>query len=532
MPNSVQARAGSSRAIWKCIACLALSLQPLLANGPIHTWDVFEIAAPAEGRVVFRGISGEAANKHYEVRAFRDGDDNWKVRFAPPAPGEWQYEGAKGMGGSVQVLPWTEAEKQANPTRRGFIYVAHKGARPGRHFEYADGTPFLWVGDTWWNWANKPIRLSTFQRLVDDRAKKGFTVGQMFFAGDGSRPNLEDVRRVEQFVSYANSKGITVWLHAWWTRKGMSERISPEQIRQWWQYVVRRFGAFNVIWVLAGEYNMHNYGGYPLQFWKDLGAMIRMEDAHHRIIGAHPTPPLWTGGAEAPQWSTGEVLHREKWLDYNQSQVGHGKPRQEMIPGIVAADYARSPAKPTVVTEPWYEFVEGMPSAEDIRFGAWSAVLSGAAGHSYGGGHVWWAHVPEAPAKVAPWPMEETFETDTLDYAGATSIGFMARFLKAIEWWRLEPRPDLVHDYPARYCAAIPGREYVVYVRWAGGLRLDLRPSAESDEFRLTWIDLTDGTARPPRIVRGGAIREIASPEPYPPKARFSDWLLHVVRVQ
>jgi hypothetical protein len=133
---------------------------------------------------------------------------------------------------------------------------------------------------------------------------------------------------------------------------------------------------------------------------------------------------------------------------------------------------------------------------------------------------------------VAPWPIEESFENDTLDYPGAVSTGFMARFLKGIQWWRLEPRPDLVHDYPARFCGAVPGREYVVYVRWAGGLRLDLRPSSESDEFRVTWIDLAEGKARSPGTLRGGAIREIRSPEGYPPKARFSDWLLHVVRAQ
>jgi hypothetical protein len=503
----------------------------LLAQTAIHTWEIFEVQSAPNDRIVFRGVSGEAAGKTHEIRAFHDGGERWRARFAPSAAGDWEYNGNQTKG-KLRVVPWTEAEKRENPTRRGFVYVARDGPRTGRHFVYADGTPFLWIGDTWWNWSKKGIHFATFAKLVDNRAARGFTVGQIFFPGDPITPDPEQVRQMEQFVSYANSKGITVWLHGWWTRKGMSETVSPERVRGWWQYLVRRFGAYNVIWVLAGEYNMHNYGGYPLQFWKELGAMIRAEDPYRRIIGTHPTPPLWQGGADAPQWSTGEVLHNEEWLDYNQSQVGHGKPRQEMIPQVVAADYLRKPAKPVVVTEPWYEFMEGNPSAEDIRFGAWSAILSGAAGHSYGGGHVWWAHVPEAPAKVAPWPIEASFDVNTLDYPGAVSMGFMARFLKGIKWWLLEPRPDLVHDYPARYCAAVPGLEYVVYVRWAGGLRLDLRPSSESDEFRLTWTDLSDGVSRPSTTLRGGAIREIGAPEGYPPKSRFSDWLLHVVKVR
>ena len=40
---------------------------------------------------------------------------------------------------------WTEAEKQANPLRRGFL-------RPTANhhaLEHADGTPFFALGDTW-----------------------------------------------------------------------------------------------------------------------------------------------------------------------------------------------------------------------------------------------------------------------------------------------------------------------------------------------------------------------------------------------
>ena len=50
-----------------------------------------------------------------------------------------------------------------------------------------------------------------------------------------------------------------------------------------------------------------------------------------------------------------------------------------MIPLIVSGDYNRKPVKPIVVTEPWYEFVEGNPTGMDIRFAAWSSILSGAA---------------------------------------------------------------------------------------------------------------------------------------------------------
>jgi len=552
----------SVRQIPKVLLALLLSLVAARAAGQtVGQWEVFELSMtarsayanayvdglPASGQplvqVTFSGVGGEAQGLRYTIAGFWDGGQAWKVRFAPPAAGEWSYvsasadAGLNGIKGTLQATAWTAADLKANPARHGFVHVAHRGPRPGRYFEYADGTPFLWIGDTWWAWTKKGILFSSFKKLADDRAAKGFSVGQMYFSGQGwlldvahETPDLEQIRKVEQFIAYANSKGITVWIHAWWSRKGLDETAGPEKVRRWWRYVIHRLGAYNVIWVLAGEYNMYNYGGMGLQFWKDLGAMVRSEDPYQRIIGAHPTPPGWDGGADAPQWSTGAVLHQEPWLDYNQSQVGHGKWRNELIPLVVAEDYARTPAKPMVVTEPWYEFIRGNPGAEEIRFGAWSAVLSGAAGHTYGGGHVWWADVPEAPSKQAPWPLEAGFENDTLDYPGALSMSFLAHFMRSIKWWTLEPHPELLSDYTPRFCAAVPGQEYVVYLRWGGTVKVDLRPSAERDTFRYTWIDLAEGKERSTGTVQGGALRELNTDEDFPRFPHYKDWLLHVVR--
>ena len=80
----------------------------------------------------------------------------------------------------------------------------------------------------------------------------------------------------------------------------------------------------------------------------------------------------------------------------------------------------------------------------DIRFAAWSSILSGAAGHTYGGGHVWWAHVPESPASVGNWPLEVEFDRTTYDYEGAVSMGILSNFFKDIEWWNMEPHPELI----------------------------------------------------------------------------------------
>ncbi len=510
----------------------------------MHPWEVVEVSLTAAGdmansylealpdtgtphaSLVFEGPRGQ----RLRVAAFWDGGREWKVRFAAPEVGRWKYRsesadsGLAAKSGEIVCIPWSDAELAANPARRGFLRVS----RNGRHFEYADGTPFLWIGDTWWAWYRKGIKLETFQKLADDRAAKGFTVGQLFFPVVNNKPDLDSIRNIERMIAYANSRGITVWIHPWWSGKDFATRVGAENCRRWWRYVIHRLGAYNVIWTLAGEYNMNNYGGMGLPFWKDLGAMIRREDPWRRLIGAHPTPPQWSGGAEAPQWSTAEVLHNERWLDYNQSQVGHGRWCNEMIPEVVASAYARQPAKPIVVTEPWYEFTEGSASGEDVRFAAWSAMLNGAAGHTYGGGHIWWAHVPEAPSSQGPWPLHKEFDTDTLNYPGAVSMSVLAGFFKGMDWWKLAPHPELIGSYPSRYCTAEPGKRYVVFARWGGTLRLDLRAAAAGDTFDVSWLDLTNGRTRAGRPVAGGGVREFNAPEQYPAQLQAKDWVLHV----
>jgi hypothetical protein len=545
---------------------LVLGVARSVAQAELKPWQTLEVTLQCEkplerpymeslpggsealARVTFEGTAGEALGQRYAMDAFWDGGRTFKARFAPPRPGQWAYRSRSsqaaldGVTGTFTCTAWTEAEKAENPTRRGLVRVCRSGARPGRYFEYTDGTPFLWIGDTWWNWTKRGIRLSSFQKLADDRAEKGFTLGQLFFAGHGwgspsslldrscEAPDLEHVREIEAMIRYANSKGLTVWIHPWWGGGNLDRQIGAENMRRWWRYVVARLSAYNVVWTLAGEYNLNKYGGLGLSFWNELGALVDESDPYDRLLSVHPTPPGWSGGQEAPQWSTSTALHDQPWLNYNQSQVGHGRWRNEMIPLVVAADYARLPAKPIVVTEPWYEFVEGNPPAADIRFGALSAILSGAAGHSYAGGHVWKAHVPEAPAGQDSWPMETSFERNTLDYPGARFMGSLGRFLKTLPWWTLTPHPEMVSDYPAPFCAAVPGQEYLVYLRWNGSLRLDLRPSNTDDRFAVTWIDLATFQAGRPKTVPGGEVRELQCPKNYPGVPDVSDWLLHVVK--
>ena len=497
--------------------------------------------------VTFTGTDGDAKGLTVPVPAFWDGGRTWKARFAPPAAGPWSYsvssvdQALQGIKGVLQCIGWSDEELRANPTRHGLVRVARSGARAGRFFEYADGTPFLWIGDTWWPWLKGGLPFTRARQVIDDRVARGFTVGQVMFAAnsatsfagrDFSSLNLDAIHDAERFIAYANSRGIILWIMPWWGGNHLDTVAGPEKMRRWTRYMTHRLAAYNVIWNVSGEYNMHDYGGLGLQFWKDLGALIRSEDPYGHMIGAHNTPPGWTGGemGDSAQWSTGSVLHGEPWLDFNGTQVGHGKWRNELIPRIISLDYVRKPPKPVIVTEPWYEFAQGTAPAMDVRFAAWSAILSGAAGHTYGGGHQWWADIPDPslPARKDSWPRPPLTE-DTLDLPGAVSMGFLAKFLQALAWWKLEPHPELVLETAQPLASADLGHEYLVYARYGGQLKLDLRSSAASDRFRWTWIDLAQSKEVRSGTVEGGAIRTFLAPEDYPANLQYKDWLLHVV---
>jgi len=534
-----------------------------VAQQKLRTWEVFELKLKAVNRTAnpyvqipitkeglvkinFTGIDGAAAGQSIDIFGFWDGGQDWKLRFAPPKSGTWEYKtssadkGLNNKKGKLIVTDWQNDEKDQNPTRHGFVQVMKEGPQAGHFFQYTDNTPFLWVGDTWWNWTKRSIKLSTYKTMVDDRAAKGFTIGQLFVAANGwgrdpsildetyTIPDIALLQKVDSMISYANSKGITVWVHGWWSRKNLNLTAGEEKMKRWWRYLVHRLGAYNVVWVIAGEYNLDNYGGMGLPFWKSVGQMIKTEDPYNRIVGAHNTPPTWSGGMDAQQWSTAEVLHNEPWLDYNQTQVGHGKMANEMIPDVISQSYSEKPSKPVVVTEPWYEFIEGNPTGMDIRFGAWTAMLSGAAGHTYGGGHVWLANVPESSGGGGTWPMEKGFERNTMDYEGAVSMGHFSGFFRKIKWWQMSPHPELVLEYPDKYCTAIPGKEYVVYLRWGGTLKVDLRPSSESDNFEYYWFNPGTGKSNEVKTVKGGAARFFAAPGGYPGTLDYKDWVLYI----
>jgi hypothetical protein len=143
---------------------------------PVHVWEKQELTFtavqdypnPYIDVVVWVDLTGPNFNKR--IYGFWDGGRTYRVRLMAIAQGEWAWRsgsnqedaGLNSQSGSFSVIPWTEAELAENPVRRGMI----RPTANGHALEYADGTPYLAIGDTWY-----ALPSNRFKWYDDDRPR-------------------------------------------------------------------------------------------------------------------------------------------------------------------------------------------------------------------------------------------------------------------------------------------------------------------------------------------------------------------------
>lgn len=128
-----------------------------------HVWEMQELTFFARNSyknpytevTVWVDLSGPGFNKR--VYGFWDSGNVFRVRVVAAQPGVWSWKagsntgdpGLTGKSGSFTAIDWSETEKQQNPLRRGFL----KASDNGHALNYADGTPYFAIGDTWFTLA-------------------------------------------------------------------------------------------------------------------------------------------------------------------------------------------------------------------------------------------------------------------------------------------------------------------------------------------------------------------------------------------
>jgi len=168
------ARAGANTLLLAFLLAAAAPLAP--GAMAAHVWEKQELTFTAvrtftnayTEAVVW--VDLEEPNFKKRVYGFWDGGHTFRVRLLATEPGTWTWRsgsspadaGLAEKSGSFEAITWGEAEKQANPLRRGFL-------RPTANhhaLEHADGTPFFALGDTWW-----PLGANRFRWYDDDQER-------------------------------------------------------------------------------------------------------------------------------------------------------------------------------------------------------------------------------------------------------------------------------------------------------------------------------------------------------------------------
>jgi hypothetical protein len=296
----------------------------------------------------------------------------------------------------------------------------------GHYFVKADGTPFFWLGDTAWSIFNHP-KPADVDVYLDDRAAKGFTViqgvialwdynnrrnpdGQLpFLNGDLGQINEAFYTNVDSILDKVEAHGMYMAILPYW-HKNAGDRLStegtPEKMQAYCKFLAQRYARRNVFWILGGDSTAAGEAGVKIQHITDLEAQGLIEGAkaagvNKIMISYHPT-----GRQSSSFW-----FQNSPWLDFNAIQSGHYIRTTNFR--IVAEDFAKTPAKPTLDMEPGYENItDGLIrnntnatriAATDVRRSAYLAVFAGAAGHTYGCGELYEFWSPESSGPLPGW---------------------------------------------------------------------------------------------------------------------------------
>ena len=540
----------SVRCYQRCWYCAVLWLsacfsQPALALTDVasaHQWQPCELTFTAtvdpddpfdadrnDFHVVFTGPQGVQIN----IPGFWDGERTWKIRVTPTIPGVWTYrssftggqaQGLDGQQGRVVVQPPTE--EHAIRRHGGFLKVSANH----RYLTYSDGTPFFWLGDTWWNCPSANVPLEHFQAMVDLRVKQGYTVFQahghraivadgpdVFQAVRASTPEaLRYWREVDKYFAYAEEKGLLGAIG--FAGHSLLDPFSLEDLKRLWRYYVARYGAYPITFLITQEYNA-NIGKLTERLPKmlALGEFIHQLDPYQRAMSVHP----WCLSRDKREaWN-------EPWYDFIMLQAGHRWfPAAKRYHDI----YQGSIVKPLLESEANYEGFEGKDFRVDaaaVRRTAYTAIQAGGFGFTYGAQGLYAGILSkDQPLTTARWGPVLTWK-EAMSLPGGAQMQHLRACYESVEWWRLEPRVGAV---PGSNILVKADRDqtFLLYFIGSGKRKADSRlvQIPAGTRFAATWFDPRTGQQT---VLSDGLVADeqgLALPE----RPDMQDWMLVLKR--
>ncbi|HZG56950.1 DUF4038 domain-containing protein [Paenibacillus sp.] len=478
--------------------------------------------------VRFHAIVTDPDGKEMQIPGFWKGGDTWAFRYASATVGEHRYRtvcsdkadaSLHGREGKFAITPY----EGDNPLYR---HGAARAASNRRHLEHEDGTPFFWLGDTWWmSLTDRLTWPDDFQWLIRDRREKGFSVIQVVAglypdmapfdsrgANEGgiaweagfSRLNPAFFDAADRKIAAMADAGLMPCLVGCWGY--YLAFAGAEVIRRHWEYLIARYGAYPVAWCVAGEalmpyYLTETFGdrtkwkAYEDEMrpvWSSIAAYVKERDPFGRLVTIHPV-----------EYGR-HCVEDASMLDLEMLQTGHGGFLSlERSVRMVAESCAKEPRLPVINSEVNYEGIGASSQADVQRYTAWSCVLNGACGHTYGANGLWQVNPEDRPYGASPTGIAwgHTTWREAAELPGSAQVGRIRRILSELEWWDMEPHPEWLEPAAEQvdflnkaYMAGVPGRFRLAFLPNGKAFSgVELRELERGTVYRATLIDPVTG---------------------------------------
>ena len=419
----------------------------------------------------------------------------------------------------------------------------------GRYLQYADGTPFFYLGDTAWELFHRTTREEA-RLYLEDRARKGYTVIQAVCLAerDGLRvpnaygelpftdaaftvPNEKYFRYVDEVVDMADSLGLVIGMLPTWGDKfqlkwgpGPEIFTTPERAEIYGKYIGNRYrNRQNIIWILGGDRPPEGREEIVRAMARGIALGVSGgEDYTSCLMTYHP----W-GGSSSGMW-----FHAEPWLAFNMQQNGHAYDVD--VWERIEKDYQRVPVKPTLDGEPIYEEHPidfnrekyGTSEALHVRRDFYHEVFSGACGHTYGCHAIWQMWTPD---RYEPTNFPVRSWQESLSLPGSYQLGYGRALIESRPYFSRIPDQELLVGDPGRghdRCTATRdslGTYAMVYSESGRPFTVDLQ-RLSGKRIIAWWFDVRSGRA----FLAGKVDREGQNSRRFvpPTTGKGNDWVL------
>ena len=380
----------------------------------------------------------------------------------------------------------------------------------GRFFVTESGQPFFWLGDTAWLLFEKLDRAEADQYLAD-RARKEFNItlaqilpwehggtnvyGETAFVNkDFTQPNEKYWQHADYVIDRAAARGLYVGMLPMWCRNYIERRKEQPLIDAAAAYSYGKFlGAryrqrSHLVWLLGGDDPPTKHEVY------DAMAKGITDGAGRDVLMSYHPPSTVI--------STAAFYADKPWMDFNLFQSGH---REVWFSyQNAAADYARTPVKPTLESEPNYEnhpikhkMENGVFNAWHVRSRVYWSVFAGGAGVTYGGNGVWQMDKAGQPPFLAT---HANLSWDkALDLPGATQMKYLRRLIESRPFLSRVPDDGAALASPAGenrtrvQVTRDANRSWALYYISDGHAITPALPHLKGPQLKAWWFNPRDG---------------------------------------